>query len=134
MSGKLYVLIFAAALAAALIAGCGNGTATSGPGAGSPTSTPIASTSAVAKAKEQAIACLEKTSVSALLSSSGRSELVNCLTAIVPPAKQQVFKHCIAGAAVSDKVWTQDGRTRFVDTSLPGCLDQASTATPTTSP
>jgi hypothetical protein len=129
MSGKQHALTVATALAAAAIVGCSSSTTTS-PGGGTGTTTPIASSSAVAKAKEQATACLSKTSVSGLLSSSGRTELVNCLKAIVPPAQQDAFKNCMTSAAASDRVWTSDGRSKFINTSLPACLDQSTTASP----
>jgi hypothetical protein len=127
------VLPVIAAAAVAAIVGCSSSTTTS-PGGGTGTTTPIASSSAVAKAKEQATACISKTGVSGLLSSSGRTDLVNCLKAIVPPAQQEAFKNCMTSAATSDKVWTSDGRTKFINTSLPACLDQSSTASPSASP
>jgi hypothetical protein len=123
------VLPVIAAAAVAAIVGCSSTTTTS-PGGGTGTTTPIASSSAVAKAKGQATACISKTGVSGLLSSSGRTDLVNCLKAIVPPAQQEAFKNCMTSAATSDKVWTSDGRTKFINTSLPACLDQSSTASP----
>lgn len=122
------VLTVIAAAAIAAIVGCGSTTTTGG---GTGTTTPIASSSAVAKAKEQATACINKTGVSGLLSSSGRTELVNCLKGIVPPAQQEAFKNCMTSAATSDKVWTSDGRTKFINTSVPACLDQSTTASPT---
>jgi len=128
------VLTVIAAAAIAAIVGCSSSTTTSPSGGGTGTTTPIASSSAVAKAKEQATACISKTGVSDLLSSSGRTKLVNCLTSIVPPEKQQAFKSCVTSAAVSDQIWTSDGRTKFINTSLVTCLDQASTASPTTTP
>lgn len=138
MSDKQHVLtvvaaLMVAAIAAALVAGCSSSTTTS-PGGGSGTTTPTGSSSAAAKAKEQATACISKTGVSGLVSSSGRTELVNCLKAIVPPAEQQAFKECVTSAAVNDKVWTSDGRTKFTDTSVPNCVNQVSVATPTSSP
>jgi hypothetical protein len=60
-----------------------------------------------------------------MLSSSGRSELVNCLKGLVPPDKQQAFKNCVTSAAVSDQVWTSDGRSKFTNTSVPNCVNAA---------
>lgn len=125
-----------AAIAAALIAGCSSSTTSSpgnGSGNGTGTSTPTASSSTVAKAKEQATACISKTGVNKLLSSSGRSELINCLAAIVPAAERDAFKSCISGAAVTDEVWTSEGRTKFTDTSVPNCVNRVNVATPTSS-
>ena len=132
MWGRQHVLTVAGAIiAAAAIAGCGSGS-TSSQAKG--TTTPIASSSAAAKAKEQATACISKTGVSGLVSSSGRTELVNCLKAIVPPAEQEAFKNCVTNAAVSDKVWTSAGRTKFTDTSVPNCVNQVNVGPPTSSP
>jgi ABC-type phosphate transport system substrate-binding protein len=131
--GGMRVLTVIVAAAIAAIVGCGSSTTTS-PGGGTSTTTPIASSSAVAKAKEQATACISKTSVSDLLSSSGRTELVNCLKAIVPPAEQEAFKNCITTAATGDQVWTSDGRTKFINESVPNCVNQVNVATPTSSP
>jgi hypothetical protein len=132
MSGKQHALLVVAAMTVAAIAGCSSSTTTS-PGNGSGTTTPIASSSAAAKAKEQATACISKTGVTRLASSSGRTELVNCLQAIVPPAEQQAFKQCVTSAALNDKVWTSDGRTKFTDTSVPNCVNQVGVATPSSS-
>ncbi len=121
MSGKQSVATVITALAAITIVGCTSST-TSNPG--SQTSTPIVSSSAIAKAKQQATACFDKTGLSGLLSSSGRTELVNCLQSIVPPDKQEAFKNCVTSAATSDKIWTSEGWTKFTDTSLPNCLNQ----------
>jgi hypothetical protein len=120
MSGKQHVLTVCTALAVAAIVGCSS--TTTSPGSG--TTTPIPSSSAVATAKEQATACITKTGVTGLVSSSGRTELVNCLKAIVPPDKQEAFKNCVTSAATNDRIWTSEGRTKFTDTSLPACLNQ----------
>jgi hypothetical protein len=138
MSGKQRVLTVIAGAATAVaaitaVAGCSSSTTTN-PGNGSGTTTPIASSTAVAKAKEQATACITKTGVSRLLSSSGRTELVNCLKAIVPPDEQEAFKNCLTSAATRDQVWTSDGRTKFTNESVPNCVNQVSVATPTSSP
>lgn len=121
MSGKWNVAPAAAALVIVVGAGagCSSGNASSVASHG----TSLATTSAVAKAKDQATACLNKTGVSGLLSSSGRGELTNCLKSIVPPARQEAFKNCVTSAAVSDKIWTGDGRSKFMNTSLPNCLN-----------
>ena len=135
MPGKWHVPAAVAALVIIVATGCSSNsssttTSTSTPNGGATSaSTPIASSSAVAKAKSEATACLQKTGVSGLLSSSGRSELVNCLATIVPPAERQAFKSCLTSAAVSDKVWTSDGRSTFVNTSVPNCVNTAGSAT-----
>jgi len=134
MPGKWHVPAAVAALVIIVATGCSSSssttTSTSTPNGGATSaSTPIASSSAVAKAKSEATACLQKTGVTGLLSSSGRSELVNCLATIVPPAERQAFKSCLTSAAVSDKVWTSDGRSTFVNTSVPNCVNTAGSAT-----
>ena len=135
MSGKRHVLTALATLSIIAVAGCSSSSSTtsstSPTGGTASASTPIASSSAVAKAKDEATACLQKTGVTALLSSSGRSDLVNCLKNIVPPAEQQAFKNCLTSAAVSDQVWTHGGRSKFINTSVPDCLNTASSASPT---
>jgi energy-coupling factor transporter ATP-binding protein EcfA2 len=128
MSGKRYVLT-AAALAFIAVAGCSSSSSSSAPNAGTATRTPVASSSAIANAKAEATACIQKTGTSGLITSSGRTELANCLKGVVPPAEQQAFKTCITSAAVNDKVWTSDGRSKFTNTSVPGCLDTAASAT-----
>ena len=129
MPGKWHVPAAVAALGIIVVTGCSSSTSSSSsssPNGGTTSaSTPIASSSAVAKAKQEATACLSKTGTSGLLTSSGRSELVNCLKNIVPPAEQQAFKSCITSAAVSDKVWTSDGRSKFTNTSVPNCVNTA---------
>jgi len=87
--------------------------------------------SAVAQAKSQLNVCLQKTGTTALLSSSGRSDFINCMEALVPPAEQEAFKTCMTSAVTSDKIWTSDGRTKFVNESLPNCMNAAGTATAT---
>jgi hypothetical protein len=128
MSGKRYVLT-AVALALLAAAGCSSSSSSSEPSTGAGSSTPIASSSAIASAKAEATACIQKTGTNGLLTSSGRTELVNCLKGIVSPAEQQAFKNCVTSAAVNDKVWTGDGRSKFINTSVPGCLDTAASAT-----
>jgi hypothetical protein len=93
------------------------------------TSTPVSS--AVAKAKSQLNVCLQKTGTTALLSSSGRTEFIDCMKTLVPPASQEAFKTCMTTAVTSDKLWTSDGRTKFVNESLPNCMNAAGTATAT---
>jgi hypothetical protein len=125
MPGKWHVPVAVAALGIIAVAGCSSSSSSSPNGGTTSASTPIASSSAVAKAKEQATTCLQKTGTSGLLTSSGRSELVNCLKNIVPPAEQQAFKSCMTSAAVSDQIWTSAGRSKFTNTSLPNCLNTA---------
>jgi hypothetical protein len=122
MSGKGHVLAVIAALGIIAVTGCSSSSSSS---TGSTTSntTPVTSSSAVAKAQAQVTACIQKTGTIALLTSSGRSELVNCIKGLVPPAKQQAFQDCLTNAAVNDKLWTSAGRTTFRDTSLPNCLN-----------
>jgi hypothetical protein len=130
MSGKRHALAALATLGIIAVAGCSSGSSssTSSNGGAASASTPIASSSAVAKAKTEATACLQKTGTSGLLTSGGRSDLVNCLKSIVPPAEQQAFKNCLTSAAVSDQVWTSGGRSKFINTSLANCLNTASSA------
>jgi hypothetical protein len=133
MRGKQHVLAVLATLSIIAVAGCSSSSSssTSSNGGAASASTPIASSSAVAKAKTEATACLQKTGVTALLTSSGRSDLVNCLKGIVPPAEQEAFKNCLTSAAVSDQIWTSGGRSKFINTSLANCLNTASSASPT---
>ena len=138
MYGKQRVLAVVATLAILVVAGCSTSSSSSSP-SGSPAggsasaSTPIASSSAVAKAKQQATACLQQTGTAGLLSSAGRSQLVTCLEHIVPSAEREAFKNCMASAAVSDQVWTKAGREKFTSTSLEACLNIAAAATPSAS-
>jgi hypothetical protein len=132
MSGKRHVLAVLATLGIIAVAGCSSSSSTNSNGGATSASTPIASSSAVAKAKTEATACLQKTGTSGLLTSGGRSDLVNCLKNIVSPAEQEAFKNCLTSAAVSDQIWTSDGRSKFINTSLANCLNTASSAaTPT---
>ena len=135
MYGKQCVLAVVATLGILAVVGCSSSSSTSGPPAGgsASASTPIASSSAVAKAKQQATACLQHTGTAGLLTSSGRSQLVTCVENIVPPAEREAFKNCMASAAVSDQVWTKAGREKFTGTSLEACLNTAAAATPSAS-
>lgn len=133
MSRKRHVLTAAAALAIVAIAGCGSSSSSGEPSATTESHTPIASSAAVARVKDEATACIQKTGTSALFTSTGRTEFVNCLQNIVPPAERQAFKDCVTSAAVNDKIWTSDGRSKFTDMSMPDCLDTATSgsASPT---
>jgi len=138
MYGKQCVLAVVATLGILAVAGCSSSSSsstTSAPPAGgsAPASTPIASSSAVAEAKQQATACLQHTGTAGLLTSSGRGQLVTCVEKIVPPAERGAFKNCMAGAAVSDQVWTKAGREKFTGTSLEACLNTAAAAAPSAS-
>jgi hypothetical protein len=139
MYGKQSVAAVVAVLGILAVAGCStsssSSSSTSGPPAGGSVSasTPIASSSAVAKARQQATACLQQTGTARLLSSAGRSQLVTCLENIVTPAEREAFKNCMASAGVSDKVWTKAGREKFTSTSLEACLNNAAAATPSPS-
>jgi hypothetical protein len=132
MSRKQYVLTVIATLTLITVTAC-TSSSSSSPSGGATSHTPIASSSATAKAKEQATACIQKTGTSGLLTSSGRSELADCLKNLVPPVDQQAFISCVTSAAVSDKVWTSDGRTKFTNTSVQNCVNTAtsSSASPT---
>jgi len=138
MYGKQRVLAVVATLGILAVVGC-SGSSSSSPPSGPPAggsasaSTPIASSSAVAKAKQQATACLQQTGTAGLLTSSGRSQLVTCVENIVTPAERGAFKNCMASAAVSDQVWTKAGREKFTGTSLETCLNTAAAATPSAS-
>lgn len=121
------VIAAVAALLSFMVAGC---TSTNSSMVSSlATSTPVSS--AVAQAKSQLSVCLQKTGATALLSSSGRTDFINCMATLVPPAKREAFKTCISTAVTGDKIWTSDGRTKFVNESLPNCMTAAGTATGT---
>jgi len=125
MSRKRHVLTTVAALgtvATVATAGCGNSTSGLSSAAASHASA-LATSSAVAKAKQQATACVQKTGTSGLLTSSGRTELVNCLRSLVPADKVTAFKNCLTSAAAGDKIWTSEGRSKFTQTSVPNCVD-----------
>jgi hypothetical protein len=122
MSGKRHVITVGAALAVVAVTSCSSSSGSVGSVAASHASA-IATSSAAAKAKQQASACLQKTGSGALLTSQGRSELVNCLKGLVPADKLTAFKECVTSAATSDKVWTSEGRTKFRETSVPNCVD-----------
>lgn len=114
-----------AALAVVAITSCSSSTSSGSvtPAAASHVSA-LATSSAVAKAKQEATACVQKTGTGALLSSAGRTQLVNCLKGLVPADKLTAFKSCVTTAAKNDKLWTKAGRTKFTDTSVPNCVDQ----------
>jgi hypothetical protein len=125
MSGKSYATGAVAVIAALLtfaVAGCSK-TSTTTTGASAVSA--IATSSAVAKAKTEVSACFQKTGATALLSSSGRTEFVNCLQNVVPPAQRDAFKTCVTTALKSDKIWTSEGRTKFTNESLPNCVNAA---------
>jgi hypothetical protein len=107
---------------------CSSSTTTSGNGS-PPTSaaaTSAAATStAVAKAKAQLDTCIKQTGVTALLQSAGRTQFVNCMKSLVPPAKQEQFKTCLTNAVKSDKLWTSAGRSKFTNESLVNCVNAA---------
>jgi hypothetical protein len=139
MSGKHHVLALVTVLAVAAIVGCSGGTTTiihspgsspaRSPSPGSDSTTP-ASSSAVDKAKEQAVKCIDKIGSSGLVSSAGRTELADCLENFerldddISSDEDDAFEHCLIVAAANDKVWTSEGRTRFTNTSVPDCLNQ----------
>ena len=135
MYGKQCITAAVAMLGILAAAGCSSSSSssTSSPPAGgsASASAPIASSSAVAQAKQQATTCLQRTGTAALLTSSGRSQLVTSLESIVPAAEREAFKNCMASAAVSDQVWTKAGRAKFTGASLEACLNSAAAATPT---
>lgn len=122
MSGKWYIAPVVMAIVAVMGVGCSSNNGTNGT---STIASSLATSPAVVKAKEQATTCLKQTSVHALLSSSGRDKLLNCLESIVPPAKREAFKNCVTSAATSDRVWTSEGRTKFINESIPNCVDSA---------
>jgi hypothetical protein len=117
-AASIVALAVIAALLTFVAAGCTH-TATSGAASG------FATSSAVAKAKSQVNSCIAKTGATKLLSTSGRTEFVNCMKSMVPPAKQEAFKSCVTSAAESDKLWTSAGRAKFTNVSLPNCVDAA---------
>lgn len=123
MSGKWYVAPVVIALVAITGVGCSSNNGTNGANGTSTFASSIATSPAVAKAKEQATTCLKQTSVHDLLSSAGRDKLLNCLESIVPPAKREAFRSCVTSAATSDRVWTSEGRTTFINESIPNCLN-----------
>jgi curli biogenesis system outer membrane secretion channel CsgG len=122
-SASVVIAVMAALLTFA-VAGCSS-TTSSGTTGGSAASA-LATSSAVAKAKDQVNVCVQKTGATALLSSSGRNDFVNCMKSLVPPGKQEAFKNCISSAATSDQLWTSAGRAKFTNESLPNCVNAAS--------
>jgi hypothetical protein len=130
MSGKHYaryaasavVIAVIAALPAFTVAGCSTNSSSTN---GSSVASSLATSTAVAKAQDQVSVCVQRTGATALLSSSGRTEFINCMKSLVPPGKQQAFKTCLTGAVKSDKLWTSEGRTKFTNESLPNCVNAA---------
>jgi len=122
MSGKHYVAAVIALIAAPLILAVAACSSTSSHASGAASA--IATSSAAAKAKNQATACLNKVPTTQLLTSSGRTEVFNCLKSLVPPDKVNAFKSCLTSAAASDKIWTSEGRAKFTGTSVPNCVTQ----------
>jgi hypothetical protein len=116
-AGSVVAIAVIAAPLTFAVASCSNG----GTGAASA----IATSSAVDKAKDQVDVCVQKAGATALLTSSGRSDFVDCMKSLVSPAKQEQFKNCITSAATSDKLWTSEGRTKFTNESLPNCVNAA---------
>ena len=126
MSGKRHVLTAVAGLATIAAAACSSSSSSSVSSVAGSHVSALATSSAVAKAKDEATACLQKTGTSGLLSSSGRTELVNCLKGLVPADEVTAFKNCLTSAATSDQVWTSAGRTKFTQTSVPNCVNSVS--------
>jgi curli biogenesis system outer membrane secretion channel CsgG len=122
-AASVVIAAIAALLTFAAVAGCSS-TASSHMTGGNVASS-LATSSAVAKAKDQVNVCVQKTGATALLSSSGRTGFVNCMKALVPPGKQEEFKNCLTSAATSDRLWTSDGRAKFTNESLPNCVNAA---------
>jgi hypothetical protein len=132
MSGNRHVITAVAALAVIAVSSCSSSTSSvssvsSGttPAASPASASPRVTSSVVAKAKQEATACVQKTGTGALLSSQGRTEVVNCLKGLVPTDKLPAFKTCVTTAAKNDKLWTSEGRTKFTQTSVPNCVNQA---------
>lgn len=123
MFRKQYVLLGAAALVAATATGCSHGQSAS---SGHPMVTSTAVAPAVAKAKAQISGCVNKTGVTNLAKPSGRTAVIDCVKSLVPPAKQGQLKDCITKAAKNDKIWTQDGRSKFLSVDGPNCVNAAS--------
>jgi hypothetical protein len=117
------VIAVIAALLTFAAVGCSSTTGTGT--TGSSVASSLATSSAVAKAKDQVNVCVQKTGATALLSSSGRTDFINCMKALVPPGKQEQFKNCLTSAATSDKLWTSQGRAKFTNESLPNCVNAA---------
>lgn len=124
MTGKWHVTPIVAVLAIVAAAGCSSATSGTGSAAASHASA-LATSTAVAKVKDAATACVQKTGKSALTDSAARDQLISCLQNIVPPAQRQAFKNCVLGAAVTDKIWTSDGWDKFINTSLQNCVNTA---------
>jgi curli biogenesis system outer membrane secretion channel CsgG len=127
MSGKhraaaVAVIAVLAALLTFAVAGCSSSSSSSASGAASATAT----SSAVAKAKDQVNVCVTKVGgVTELVNSSKRTDFINCMQSLVPADKVDAFKSCITSAAISDQIWTSDGRTKFTNDSLPNCVNAA---------
>ena len=123
MSGKRHVMTAFAALAVIAATSCSSTSSSSVGAAPASHASPRVTSSAVAKAKQEATACVQKTGTGALLSSQGRTEVVNCLKGLVPADKLTAFKTCVTTAAKNDQLWTKAGRTKFTDTSVPNCVN-----------
>jgi high affinity sulfate transporter 1 len=123
MTGKRHVMTVVAALAAIAVTSCSSTSSGSAGAVAASHASALATSSAAAKVKQQATACVQKTGTGALLSSAGRTELVNCLKGLVPADKLTAFKTCVISAAKNDKLYTKAGRTKFTDTSVPNCVN-----------
>jgi hypothetical protein len=120
----------------AALAACGPGHGTLGTASGVESSAKaVASSSANVAAenavKQQVTTCLDATPTIKLVSSDGRQQVITCLKGLVPEAKQDQFKQCVASAAATDKFWTKAGRETFENSGVATCVTQATgTAAP----
>lgn len=103
-----------AALMAFSVVGCGGHTASD-----------VANSPNTGQVRQQLNTCISRVGATNLLSSTGRSRFTSCMETLVPGAKRQQFRNCIASAVEKDELWTTAGRTKFRDQSLPSCLNAA---------
>jgi hypothetical protein len=91
---------------------------------------PPVSAAGAARAQEKARAevtnCVNKAGATGMLSSSGRTIVIDCVKSLVPPDKQKALTTCLSHAAAHDKVYTATGRAAFESKDAPDCLTAAS--------
>ena len=79
-----------------------------------------------AKAKAQITNCVDKAGTTGMLSSSGRTAVIDCMESLVPTDKRQALKACLSHAVVHDKAYTSSGRETFTSKDAPACVNAAS--------
>jgi hypothetical protein len=79
-------------------------------------------TQARAKARAEVTNCVNKAGTTGMLSSAGRTAVINCVQNLVPPGKRAAVKSCLSHAVARDKVYTASGRETFESKDAPDCL------------